>query len=221
MTAPTIILIGDSQIAGHPLHYSFIETTNTTSLTVPIPYHLGVLTGWSFQNMGIGSQTTTTIEARFNADVVALKPTRVVIEGGANDIPGNDKTNFIAKWTSMLAAAQASSDIQRIFVLLMAPATADSNANHQTMDDWNASLVTLVASYSKARVVNASSYVGQFRVGGDAGNLWDIQAAYDSGDGVHFNSAGYTQIAQAIYDVLLKNRLVSGMGGKLFAAGVI
>ncbi|MDD4972573.1 MAG: GDSL-type esterase/lipase family protein [Paludibacter sp.] len=204
MTAPQVAFIGDSIIAGHPAHYSFLETTATTNINSTIEKQFGNLTGYTYQNMGIGSQETANISARFTADIINLKPKIVVIEGGVNDIAGSvAKSTFIANWTSILDAAQANSSITTIIVLKILPWTNGSTAQMQTRDDWNSSLATLAAGYSKAIVVDASSYVGQFRAGGDAGNLWDIQTAYNQ-DGVHFNQAGHTQIAQAIADNLPK-----------------
>ena len=204
MTAPQTAFIGDSIIAGHPAHYSFLETTTTTNINSTIEKQFGNLTGYTYQNMGIGSQTTSNISSRFTADIINLKPEIVVIEGGVNDIAGAvAKSTFIANWTSMLDAAQADSSITTIIVLKILPWTNGSTVQMQTRDDWNASLATLAAGYSKAIVVDASSYVGQFRAGGDEGNLWDIQTAYNQ-DGVHFNQTGHTQIAQAIADNLPK-----------------
>ncbi|MFA6082200.1 MAG: GDSL-type esterase/lipase family protein [Patescibacteria group bacterium] len=201
MQAPQVAFIGDSIIAGHPAHYSFLEATATTNIASTIESQFGVLTGYSYQNMGIGSQTTAQISARFAADIVALKPRAVVIEGGVNDIAGGVlKATFLANWTSMLDAAQAESSLDRIVVIKVLPWTNGTTTQMQTRDDWNASLTTLANNYSKAIVVDASSYVGQFRSGGDAGNLWDIQTAYNS-DGVHYNTAGHGQIAQAIADI--------------------
>jgi lysophospholipase L1-like esterase/peptidoglycan hydrolase-like protein with peptidoglycan-binding domain len=204
MTAPQIAFIGDSIIAGHPAHYNFLETTATTDINSTIEKQFSNLTGYTYQNMGIGSQTTTNIATRFTADILNLKPRIVVIEGGVNDVAGSvEKATFISNWTSMLDAAQADSSITTIMVIKILPWTNGSTIQMQTRDDWNSSLATLAAGYSKAIVVDASSYVGEFRAGGDLGNLWNIQAAYDA-DGVHFNQAGHTQIAQAIADNLPK-----------------
>jgi len=204
MTAPQAAFIGDSIIAGHPAHYSFLETATTTNINSTIEKQFFDLTGYTYQNMGIGSQYTSNISARFTADIINSKPKIAVIEGGVNDIAGAiEKSIFIANWTSMLDAAQASDYITTIIVLKIMPWTGGTNAKMQTRDDWNASLATLAAGYSKAIVVDTSSYVGEFRVGGDAGNLWNIQAAYNA-DNVHFNQAGYGQIAQAIADSLPK-----------------
>ena len=86
MTNPDVALIGDSIIAGHPAHYSYLEKLTKTNLASTISYNLGLLTSYVTQNFGIGSQTTTMLAARFNADVLAAKPRVVVIEGGVNDI---------------------------------------------------------------------------------------------------------------------------------------
>lgn len=86
MTAPQAVFIGDSIIAGHHNHYSFIETTATTNIASTIESQFGDLTSYTYQNMGIGSQTTSDIVERFTADVVNLKPRVAVMEGGVNDI---------------------------------------------------------------------------------------------------------------------------------------
>ncbi len=202
MTAPQFAFIGDSIIAGHPGHYSFLEATATTNIASTIENQFGALGSYTYQNMGIGSQTTTNIAARFTNDIINLHPTVVVLEGGVNDIAGGAaKSTFISNWTTMLAAAQASSSVQYILVLKILPWTNGTNTQMQTRDDWNASLVALASSYSKAIVVDASTYVGEFRAGGDAGNLWNIQAIYNA-DGVHFNQAGHGQVALALGEAL-------------------
>ncbi len=200
--APQTVFIGDSIIQGVPNNYSFLDPTDTTNLGTSIEGHFNQITGYSYQNMGHGSDTTTVMANRFTADVINLHPRIVVMEGGVNDLHNNvGKSTFMANWTSMLNAAQASSSISKIIVLKILPWTNGTNAKNQTRDDWNASLETLAAGYSKATVVDASSYVGQFRSGGDPGNLWDIQPAY-SADGVHFTSAGHNQIAQALANAI-------------------
>jgi hypothetical protein len=74
----------------------------------------------------------------------------------------------------------------------------------QERDRWNAALAALAATYTGAILVDASSRVGQFRAGGDAGNLWDIKPAYVAADGqgVHFTATGHEQIAMAIHDAI-------------------
>ncbi len=201
MQAPQFVFIGDSIFAGHGLHYSFIENSAaTTNITSTIEKQFSLTTGYTYQNMGYGGQNTTQISARFTADVVNLKPRVVVIEGGVNDLAQSvSKATFIANWTSMLNAAQAN-NIQ-VMVLKILPWGAGTNTQLQTRDDWNASLATLAATYPNTVVVDASSLVGLFRAGGDAGNLWDIKTALTP-DQVHYFQSGHTLIAQALSDVL-------------------
>ena len=73
-------------------------------------YQFGALGGYTYQNMGIGSEGTPSIVARFTNDVINLHPTVAVLEGGVNDIAADgSKSTFLSNWTTMLAAAQARS----------------------------------------------------------------------------------------------------------------
>ncbi|OGG88819.1 hypothetical protein A2592_03010 [Candidatus Kaiserbacteria bacterium RIFOXYD1_FULL_42_15] len=202
MRAPQAVFIGDSIISGYYTHYSFLHTTEATNIGTTIEKHFGDLTSFTYQNMGIAGQTTAQIEARFTTDAVNLHPRIIIIEGGVNDIEQRvAKSTFIAKWRSMLDAAQASNSITTIMVMKILPWSNGTNEQMQMRDDWNASLVNLAAGYSKAIIVDTSSYIGQFRRGGDTGNYWDIQVAYNK-DGVHFTQAGNAKIAQALKDAL-------------------
>jgi lysophospholipase L1-like esterase len=71
----------------------------------------------------------------------------------------------------------------------------------QAIDEWNISLRSLAQVYD-AIIVDTSIYVGEFRAGGDTGNLWNIVDAYDYGDGLHFSALGRRQIIKALYDAL-------------------
>ncbi|MDD5327419.1 MAG: GDSL-type esterase/lipase family protein [Phycisphaerae bacterium] len=215
--APIVVAIGDSIIAGNPPHRSYCEVDTAEDRDSTIAYNLGLLTGYNYQNMGIGSQTTTQIAARFEADVVDLKPKIAVIEGGINDIrnlnaSGITLSTFLANWTTMLDLC-VSNDITPVVVKIL-PCSYGTlggyNQDLQMRDEWNDALVSLCeANYPTAIIVDASEYVGQERpspgtVPGTVtpGNLWDIQSAYDYDDNIHYNSAGNIQIAQAIADAL-------------------
>jgi len=82
MQAPQVVFIGDSIIAGHPSHYSFVETAGDTNIISAIEGQFSLLTGYSYQNMGIGGEKTSQILSRFTSDVINLKPRVAVIEGG-------------------------------------------------------------------------------------------------------------------------------------------
>lgn len=198
MSAPLIVGIGDSIMAGHPGHYSFIEMTDTTDIPNQILAQMYILDSkYVFQNMGIGSQFTTQIAARFAADVVALKPKFALIEGGVNDIAAGNvtKETFLANYTSMLNACASANIIPVVCKIF--PWKSGTNLQMQTRDSWCADLKVIVNSYSKSVWVDLDPSLGIFRVGGDDGNLWDIQDAYNM-DHLHFRLAGYAKAAETI-----------------------
>lgn len=214
MQAPQFVFIGDSIIAGHYANYSFLESDSTnTNIASTMEKYFSNITGYSYQNMGIGGQTTTQIVNRFVSDVVNTKPAVVVIEGGVNDVFDGDvtKETFLNNWKTMFDAAQANNI--NVLALKILPWTEGSNSQEQTTDDWNNALASLATNYPNVIVIDTSSYIGQFRPGGDSGNLWDIQPVYDS-DTVHFTAAGNAQIAQAIADALPKDIVTHTSSGK-------
>jgi len=197
MEAPVIVGIGDSIMAGHPLHYSYCETTATNAPTIQILNKIG---SYSYQNMGIGSQTTTQISSRFTNDVVNLKPRIAVIEGGGNDTVSWNTETYIANMTTMINACKTN-DITPI-VLMILPATSGDTTAMQNEDAGNLALKALCTTLGGVVLIDPRPIVGQFRVGGDAGNYWDMQAAYNSGDDVHYNEAGHTAIGALISSVI-------------------
>ena len=210
MASPKIAFIGDSIIAGHPVHYSFPECLSRTDIASKMVSHFHELSGYSYQNMGIGSQTTANIAARFDSDIVSLNPGMVVMDGGVNDIAIGtiSKSDFIQNWESMLASA-VNNNIRPI-VFLVLPWTDGSTAQMTIRDEWNLALREIAENHN-ALVVDASAYVGLERASGPAGNLWDIQPQYNA-DGVHFNSDGHQKLAEAIWDALQNGRQGTVMG---------
>lgn len=200
--APLAVMIGDSIAAGHPTHHSFIENSLTSALADSPSYQLYTLNNkYIVQNMGIGSQTSTQINARFAADVVALKPKMVIINGGVNDIAGGSitKETFLANYTAMLNACIANDILPVVCKIL--PWTNGTNEQMQTRDDWMADLEALVnsATYNGAVWVDFDTAMGKNRVGGDAGNLWDLQTTPDyDNDGIHPTALGYAKMAEVI-----------------------
>ncbi len=198
--SPVFAIAGDSIAAGHPAHYSFIETTNTTNIPNQILYQLSHFQdNASYQNMGIGSQTTTMIAARFDRDVGNLSPNVAVIQGGVNDVIGGAANPVIEGNIATMANTSLANDITPI-VILPLPWTSGTTNQMLQMDNLTGNMSTSICTWSGVYCVNASPYVGIPRVGGSPGNLWDINASYTADASVHYNEAGYTQIALAISD---------------------
>ncbi|KAF5427477.1 MAG: Lysophospholipase L1 [Candidatus Methanomarinus sp.] len=201
MDDPHMIFIGDSIIVGIPQHLSFLHENCSTDIPSTIEYQ------WSnkvddqiYQNMGYGGHGTPELRNRFDKDVVQLNPEFVLIEGGIIDIrrSGDRSGVIINNWRAMIEEAY-NNDITPVIMLIL-PCTNISDLRSGRVDIINEQLITMAAEYSPSIVVDARSYVGIHRSGGDGGNLWDINSDYDSGDGLHFNSAGNERIAQAIKD---------------------
>lgn len=198
--APVIVNLGDSITSGFADTSSFIDNHygNLAVLVDSYPFVLGHMFGYTYQNMGISGNTTTQMAARFTTDVLNLNPRVVVIMGGINDIvSGSTNAVILANFTTMLNAAVAAG-IRPIVTSVM-PArngAGITNAMMQQRDLLNSSLHTLVTSAPyNGSFVNLDSSMGTFFPGGDPGNLWALQASYDSGDGVHPNPNGDAIIA--------------------------
>lgn len=202
MQAPLIVGIGDSLIAGHNANYSNIENSITVDLDGHILAQLALINSkYVFQNMGIGSTSSTTNAARFTADVISLKPKIALIGGFMSGlIQSENQATMIANLTTMLDASVAAGIVP--IVCKINPWTNGTNEQMQTRDTIMAAAQILTATYPSAVWVDFDTAIGEFRVGGDAGNLWDIQAAYN-GDGVHLNQAGYAKMAEVINTAIL------------------
>lgn len=204
---PAFVMIGDSIIAGQPrqpgIYTSADRNFAKVDATSDIGWHIRHATGWTYQNMGIGGQTTTQIAARFATDCVALHPQFCIIEGGVNDIAqggANTLANFQTQWTSMLTAAK-NAGITPVCLLIL-PWQGASTGQGQSMDTWNAWLNGQCEQYA-GFTVDTRPYVGQFRSGGSTDNLWNIKPEYMSvGDNlqIHYDSLGYKAIARAILE---------------------
>lgn len=205
MQSPLVALIGDSIIAGHPAHYSFVENSLTSSLLNQVGAQLALINSkYIYQNMGIGNTTSTQISARFVADVVALKPKMAIINGGVNDIYGGliSKVTFLSNYTSMLNACIAASIVPVVCKIL--PWTEGTNEQMIIRDEWMVDLQALVATYDGAVWVDFDVAMGKNRVGGSEDNLWDLKTNpdYDE-DTVHPTLLGYAKMAETINNAII------------------
>jgi len=200
MDAPAMVFIGDSKTSGYNSSISsYTQETTTLVRGQSFPDLVADSLALTFQNMGIGNTTITTTVQRFQKDVVEAKPKYVVIEIGVNSIALGISTDSIMNDFRRMLGLCTTNSIKPIIVKIL-PWTNGSNAQNRRRDSINNLLVTEATNYN-AILIDCSAEVGQFRSGGDVGNLWDIVPAYTS-DGVHFTSLGYQVIASKIYQTL-------------------
>ena len=195
MRSPDVIFIGDSIIAGHPGHYSFIENRSLTNLNSSCEFDFGKFSGLSYQNMGIGGQTTSQIRARFRYDVVNQHPKYAVIEGGVNDVGKASNETILKNWDSMLLDC-VNNNIQPI-VLLILPGLYGNSTQTAQVNSINKQLIILARKYN-AIVVDARDKLGVYNKQEDS---WRIKPEYNV-DNVHFNSLGYAVLGHEIANVI-------------------
>ena len=194
--SPIAVFIGDSIVAGHRGNDTFLEAAGDVAPETSYPYKTAALLGWTHQNMGIGGQTTTEIEARFDQDVVDLNPSWVVVGTGLNDINDSDTlATYKTKVKSIISKCE-DANINLLFQCML-PWNAGTDAQMRERDEWTAWLKSYIKNIPNVHFVDAEYYMGVFRSGGTPGNLWD-QNLYADPDNAHWYSNGYTILANVI-----------------------
>ncbi len=143
-------------------------------------------------NFGVGGNTIWQMQYRFKRDVLRLMPNPdyVILMGGINDLLGHgafsqDVIADYAELTSLFYEAGA-----RLIAMEIAPSTTtrtyvnsikESNAGiHEIARKRDSPVVPIYAALQDA-----------------SGN--GLDPAFDIGDGVHFNVAGYKRIGETIF----------------------
>ena len=144
----------------------------------------------SYVGRGIGGQTTPQMLSRFRADIVALKPQVVVINGGINDIATNsgpyDFEFTLGSIQSMAEIAHANGIKVVLTSVLPAaniPWRKEISAVPEKVDQLNAAIKAYCAGNGFAYVDYYAQLVGR---DGRKG-----MAAQYTTDGVHVTVAGY------------------------------
>jgi lysophospholipase L1-like esterase len=147
--------------------------------------------GKAYINRGISGQTSPQILLRFSADVIALKPSIVVILAGVNDIAGNTGPTTLEEITDTIFSMIKLANANHIKVILCSvlPAADFPWKTNQKPADKIIALNTLLTNYANANAIPFVDY--HTAMTNDEGGL---PLAY-SNDGVHPNKAGYQVMA--------------------------
>jgi lysophospholipase L1-like esterase len=161
--------------------------------------------GKPFVNRGISGQTTPQMLLRFRADVIALKPTAVVILAGINDIAGNTGPMTIDMIRdnifSMIELAKAN-HIKVILCSVLPAYDFPWKPNQEPIAKIKA-LNEILQNYADA---NDIVYVDYYSAMVDQRK--GLKAVY-SNDGVHPNTTGYqvmAPLADKAIALVLKSR---------------
>ncbi|MCA9828540.1 MAG: hypothetical protein KC444_09195 [Nitrosopumilus sp.] len=204
--APVIMCIGDSLIAGHNAHHSFLEVDDTKdAVEKSLPYKLSQMLDVPVQNMGIGAPSNKSADgdARFNADIVAYGPSACIINYGTSDIANSVlQATYIANITSMITKC-INNNILPI-VININPRDDFSDANHATRRTWNGLVRPLVEDQGGI-FVDTTEYVGLLRA--STGFKDDKIAEFSDPDQTHFVEKGIEAVADAIIDAISNSKI--------------
>jgi lysophospholipase L1-like esterase len=162
-----------------------------------------------FVDLGVNGETTTQVVARL-AQLDAANVRLAVVIMGINDVNTlGPMATFLANYATLLAYTAARNI--HVVAVQMFPAQAYDNTKHANRVVWNAALAALVAQYSHAQTLNLDATLGLFRAGGPAGNLYDLQAAYNHDD-YHLSVAGNSVFAAAVAGLAFPAYLATATG---------
>jgi lysophospholipase L1-like esterase len=186
-----IVAMGDSTTAGTPAFKSPRETPPNGSGDETSQYAYWLMKThpeWEVVNQGVNAQRSDVIAARFETDVIALKPAVVVIIAGVNDVyQGRPAQHVKDQLAAMYARAHAAGI--RVIAGTIIPyntATADQNARMHEINDW---IRTQGRADPGVIVVDTRAAVAA------PGNP---DMLVSSPDGLHPDAAGYRKMADAI-----------------------
>jgi lysophospholipase L1-like esterase len=159
--------------------------------------------GKPYINRGISGQTSPQMLIRFRADVIALKPTIVVLLAGANDIAGNTGPSTLEMITDNIFSMAELAKAHQIKVILCSVLPAYDF--HWKPGSFPAEKIerlnTMLKQYADA---NGILYLDYYSALVDEQK--GLKATY-ADDGVHPNKAGYEVMApiveKGIKEVLL------------------
>jgi lysophospholipase L1-like esterase len=161
-------------------------------------------TGKPYINRGISGQTTPQMLIRFRADVIALKPSVVLIMAGTNDIAGNTGPSTLEMITDNIFSMAELAKANNIKVILCSvlPAFDFPWKKGLLPAEKIADLNTMIKKYADANKILYLDYYSAM-----VNKQKGLKSAY-SEDGVHPNKAGYEVMnplaEKAIAKILLK-----------------
>lgn len=144
--------------------------------------------GKPYVNRGISGQTTPQMLVRFRPDVIALKPSVVVILAGTNDIAGNTgpetPEDIEGNLLSMLQLAQANG----IRVVLASVLPVCDSIQHQTANHPPQEIIALNSWIKASSAANRAVYLNYHAAMVDGQGMLKKELTSDC---LHPNAAGY------------------------------
>ena len=157
-------------------------------------------TGKPFINRGISGQTTPQMLIRFRADVIALKPTIVVVLAGANDIAGNTGPSTLEMIANNIFSMAELAKVHQIKVILCSvlPAYDFPWKRGSFPSEKIVKLNTIIQEYADANEILYLDYYSAL-----VDEQKGLKSAY-ADDGVHPNKNGYEVMNPLVEAALVK-----------------
>jgi lysophospholipase L1-like esterase len=190
--------LGHSHASGYPLQYGPLQDSVVWDVTSdPGALMAALMPGSRSVNAGIGSELAADCATRAPSAIGRSLPAFTIVITGIVDIIGgaSDPAPYAAAAAAIARAAELAGSVT-VWVDML-PCTQATNLQMARRDVFTAAAIAALEPYP-AIIVDADTALGQERVGGNPGNLWDLQAAYDTGDGLHLNAAGYGVLAATV-----------------------
>ena len=177
-TGPPVVFIGDS------ITWQWTQDG----------FHPVFFTEHGYVNKGISGNTTVQMLSRFQADVVALDPYCVVIEGGTNDIAQRSDEAILSNLKQMVEQARKAG----ISVVLgsVPPSNSFPKLPDVRPEGRIISLTALIKAYADSQGIPYADYYAVL-VDGQKGLRQEYQK-----DSIHPNAAGYLAMEGVIQPIL-------------------
>lgn len=150
---------------------------------------------WNVHNKGISGNTTTTMAGRFARDVVNSGDAEyTIIMGGINDVAQDaNYTTITANLQSMYTAA----DIAGITVVAVTPTPFKGNASWTTTRQ---AVLDSVVQWILDTPSGVDYVIDAYSSFEDPSHADSLLPAYNSGDNLHYSTAGYQALGTLIYN---------------------
>ena len=152
----------------------------------------------SYINRGIGGQTSPQMLVRFRADVIALKPSVVVLLAGANDIAQNTGPSTLEMIANNIFSMVELATANNIKVILCSVLPVFDFYWRQGLEPAG-KIVTLNKMIFEYAYTNAIPYVDYYSAMVDEQK--GLKSMY-SEDGVHPNKAGYEVMVPLAHEAI-------------------
>jgi lysophospholipase L1-like esterase len=176
------VALGDSFTFNHTYSYR-VNDTSTNVLLLP---------------QGIGGETLAQVVARFTADATPCLPSFVLLMAGINTINAAGADPNASMQASIATFVADCIAIGAIPVLCKIPPDKNYGSWSADRQTWADTYNAWLASYAAARgylVLDLPAILA-------TGDGQTLDAGFDSGDGLHPNTAGYNAIGDAIVTAL-------------------